>query len=102
MFVYCFRLYGHPAGTNEIASPLCSFGSNPTPHGLSPSQVGPGGVPPRLTLEGSFGWGSDPPPAQQIGSGWVYSSVPQVGPSSWPLWLAGSSSHHGGDGSQDA
>jgi hypothetical protein len=28
----------------------------------------------------------------------VYSSAPQVGPSLWPLWPAGSSLHLGGDG----
>ncbi|XP_021309053.1 uncharacterized protein LOC110432616 [Sorghum bicolor] len=65
-------------------------------------QTRPGGVPPRLMQAGASGWGSDPPPAQQVGSGWVYSSAPQIGPSSWPLWPARSSSHHGGDGSQDA
>ncbi|KAG0542542.1 hypothetical protein BDA96_02G113000 [Sorghum bicolor] len=40
--------------------------------------------------------------SREVGSRWVYSSAPQIGPSSWPLWPAGSSSHDGGDGSQDA
>jgi hypothetical protein len=89
-----------------------SAGSNPTPHGLSPGHVGsvapqpqllwPGGVPPRPTQEGAPGGLATLRLPSRSDPGWVYNSAPQVGPSVWSSWLDGSSSHYGGNGSQDA